>query len=520
MASGFVIRKSQYYDSVFLMRIAKTLNDEPGVKQSAVVMATDANKELLSEIDIHGASIDAATPNDLVVAVIAEDAAIVDRLLTSIDERLQSVSSAKKTTNYRSVDEAAVSNPESNLVVISVPGPYAAREARKALEQGKHIFLFSDNVPLEQEVELKRMARERGRLVMGPDCGTSLIGGVGIGFANQVRRGPVGVVGAAGTGLQEFTSLVHQAGSGISHAIGTGSHDLSDAVGGITTLMGIDALEADPRTKVIAIVSKPAGKNTLTYLIERINACYKPVIGCFLGIDHALQGVGAHFKQVKTIDEAVYAALLHENVDHQHARTPFSASRQVIQQEIGSWRKEQRYLRGLFAGGTFCYQTQQVFREAGLAVYSNAPLDKRYKLENPEVSLEHSVVDLGEDYFTQGKPHPMIDATERRKRILAEAEDPEVAILLLDFILGSISSPNPVGDLVEAIREARSIADRRGGCLTVVASICGTDQDAQGLENQRKMLEGAGVLVFSSNLQAAQVCADLLLTASGGTHGK
>jgi succinyl-CoA synthetase alpha subunit len=520
MASGFVIRKSQYYDSVFLMRIAKTLNDEPGVKESAVLMATDANKELLAEIHITGAAIDAATPNDLVVAVIADDAAIIGQLLASIDKRLQSVSSAKKNTSYRSVDEAAISTPECNLVVISVPGAYAAQEARKAIDQGKHVFLFSDNVPLDQEVELKQLARERGRLVMGPDCGTSLIGGVGIGFANRVRRGPIGVVGASGTGIQEFTSLVHQAGSGISHAIGTGSHDLSNAVGGITTLMGIDALEADPGTRVIAIVSKPAGNETLENLMERIQVCKKTVIGCFLGITDQLQGAGEHFHQAVTIDDAVRSALQSVSVENRLHETAQLVRQEIIQQEVASWRKEQRYLRGLFAGGTFCYQTQQVLRDAGLAVYSNAPLDKRYKLENPEVSLEHSVIDLGEDTFTQSKPHPMIDATERRKRILAEADDPEVAILQLDFILGDIASPNPVGDLIEAIREARSVVDRRGGCLTVVASVCGTDQDTQGLEHQRKMLEGAGVLVFPSNLQAAKVCANLLRTASGGTYGE
>ena len=361
-----------------------------------------------------------ATANDLVVAVIANDAALIERLLATIDERLQSVSSVKKSTHFRSVDEAAIANPDSNLVVISVPGAYAAREARKALEQGKHVFIFSDNVPLEQEVELKQLARERGRLVMGPDCGTSLIGGVGIGFANRVRRGPIGVVGASGTGIQEFTSLVHQAGSGISHAIGTGSHDLSDAVGGITTLMGIDALEADPATRVIAIVSKPAGKNTLEGLIERIQACKKPVIGCFLGLRDRLQGVGEHFHQAMTIDEAVQLALQYGQGAHKlvEGRKQFTMQ-ETIQQEVANWRPDQRYLRGLFAGGTFCYQTQQVLRDAGLAVYSNAPLDKRYKLENPEVSLEHSVIDLGDDHFTQGKPHPMIDATERRKRILA-----------------------------------------------------------------------------------------------------
>lgn len=521
MASGFVIRKSQYYDSVFLMRIAKTLNDEPGVTQSAVVMATDANKELLAEIGITGTAIMEATANDLVVAVIAQDAAVIDPLLASIDERLQSVSSSKKITHFRSVDEAVTANPDSNLVVISVPGMYAAREARKALEQGKHVFIFSNNVPLEQEVELKQMAQTRGRLVMGPDCGTSLIGGVGIGFSNRVRRGPVGVVGASGTGIQEFTSLVHQTGSGISHAIGTGSHDLVDAVGGITTLMGLDALEADPETRVIAIVSKPAGQATLERIIERIRRYKKPVIGCFLGLQEQLQGAGEHFHQAKTIDDAVQLALQYGQADRMLEDGHKALTRQeTIRQEAANWRQGQRYLRGLFAGGTFCYQTQQVLRDAGLTAYSNAPLDKRYKLEHPEGSLEHSVIDLGDDHFTQGKPHPMIDATERRKRILAEAADPEVAILLLDFILGYVSSSDPVGDLIEAIREAKAIAAGRGGCLTVVASICGTDQDPQGLARQRMLLEQADVHVFPSNFQAARFCADLLITASGGMYGK
>lgn len=521
MASGFVIRKSQYYDSVFLMRIASTLNDVPGVSQSAAVMATDANKELLAEIGISGEALKGATPNDLVVAVIAEYPAVVENLLGTIDERLQNVSSTKKSTRFRSIDEASVANPDSNLVVISVPGSYAAREARKALEHGKHVFIFSDNVPVEQEVEIKQLARDQGQLVMGPDCGTSLISGVGIGFANQVRRGPIGAVGVSGTGLQEFTSLVHQAGAGISHAIGTGSHDLSDTVGGITTLMGLDALEADPATRVIAIISKPAGPGTLQRLFDRIRVCSKPVVGCFLGLERLHQDLGPQFHQALTIDEAVELALhlgigeSKKGVTEQHER-----SQSIIQEEISGWREEQKYLRGLFAGGTFCYQTQQVMRDAGFTAYSNAPLDKRYKLENPEASLEHSVIDLGDDHFTQGKPHPMIDATQRRKRILEEAEDPEVAVLLLDFILGYIASPDPVGDLIEAIQTAKGKAVRRGGRLTVVASICGTDQDPQGLDRQKRLLEQAGVLVFPSNYQAARFCADLLLELPGGKHGK
>jgi FdrA protein len=513
MNTGYVIRKNQYYDSVFLMRVARNLTDEPGVHQCAVLMATDANKELLLELGIGAPEVMAATANDLVVAILAADAALIDRLLGEMSDRLVSQTQAQKSSVYRSIEDAATAYPQSNLVVITIPGAYAAREARKALEQGKHVFLFSSNVPLDQEVELKHLAKARGRLVMGPDCGTSLIGGIGIGFANRVRRGPIGLVGASGTGAQEFTSLIHQAGSGISHAIGTGSHDLSDAVGGITTLMGMDILEDDPKTSVITLVSKPSGKATLDILKERIQSCRKPVVGCLLGLDHPLDG-GLNFHQVDTIDRAVEQALelagLPETVGFLR-QNPAELVR--AEQEGRRWLPQQRYLRGLFAGGTFCYQAQQVLQNAGFPIYSNEPLDHRYRLEHPEVSLEHTIVDLGDDYFTQGKPHPMIDARERRKRILKEAQDPEVAILLLDFVLGEIASPDPVGDLLDAVTQAKQTASMRGGYLTVVASICGTDQDRQDLKKQSSRLVEAGVIVLPSSARAAGFCRDLLQQA-------
>jgi FdrA protein len=519
MAAGYLIRKNQYYDSVFLMRVSKTLAEEPGVRECAVLMATDANKEFLAKIGIQAPEVIAATPNDLVIAILSDDASLVERLLGEMDARLTSTYENRKASIYRSVEAAADAYAQSNLVVISVPGAYAAREARKALELGKHVFLFSDNVPLEQEVELKQMARSRCRLVMGPDCGTSLIGGVGIGFANRVRRGPVGVVGASGTGIQEFTSLVHQAGSGISHAIGAGTHDLSDAVGGITTLMGLDVLEADPATQIITLISKPAGANTLRLLQARIESCQKPVIGCLLGLNSSID-CGPHFTQVKTIDQAVEQAL--SDMSEKGAGDifrPAPPGMALVEQEVQRWLPEQRYLRGLFAGGTFCFQSQQVLQDAGIPVYSNAPLDSRYRLKNPEESLEHSVMDLGDDHFTQGKPHPMIDAGERRKRILQEAGDPEVAILLLDFILGEISSPDPVGDLIGAICQSQQITAHRGGRLSVVASVCGTDQDMQDLERQKTMLLDAGVHVLPSSAKAAEFCRDLLQRAGGRQDG-
>jgi FdrA protein len=509
MASGFVILKNQYYDSVFLMRLAKNLNDEPGVEQSAALMATENNKSLLAEIGITGNEIQSAAPNDLIVALVANDQAQVDQLLSEVDERLHRTSEGKVQTRLTTLESAVEAQPNLNLAVISVPGPHAARQARKALENGLHVFLFSDNVTVEQEIEIKLLAQEKGLLVMGPDCGTSILGGKGIGFANVVRRGPVGVVGASGTGIQEFTSLVHQAGSGISHAIGTGSHDLSDQVGGITTLMGLKVLQADPNTKIIAIVSKPAGPKTLSAILQQIQANPKPVVACFLGLQQRLENVGENFHQAKSLDDAadLVLSLINHTIPAQleNKRLP-----ELLAKESQAWLPQQRYLRGLFAGGTFCFQAQQILRDAGILTYSNAPLDKRYWLSDPETSLEHSLVDMGDDHFTQGKPHPMIDASQRARRIREEAKDPEAAILLLDIILGYVSSPDPAGDLYEAIRDARQTAADRGGHLTVVASVCGTSQDPQNLERQIAILKNAGAIVFQSNARAAAFCVDLM----------
>jgi FdrA protein len=279
--------------------------------------------------------------------------------------------------------------------------------------------------------------------------------------------------------------------------------------------MGFDFLEADPSTRVIAVISKPSGAKTLATLQERISRSRKPVVGCLLGLDRRLD-CGNNFYQVNSIDQAVEQALIcmgtSTGVEFLHQD---QIDRHTLEKEVQSWLPEQRYLRGLFAGGTFCYQSQQVLHSAGIPVYSNSPLDSRYHLKNPEKSLENSVLDLGDDYFTQGKPHPMIDSRERYKRILKEGDDPEVAILLLDFVLGEISSVDPVGDLIGAVREAKAKAARRGGRLTVVASICGTDQDPQDLEKQKSKLREAGVFLLPSNALAAGFCRDLLQRAGG-----
>lgn len=510
MASGFVIRKNQYFDSVFLMMVSKRISDAKGVQQNAVLMGSAGNKGLLSSIGIQDTQIDAAQPNDLIVAVIADTPQIVNDVLDKLDEYLQGGVQGASASNLHSLEDGLAQKPDTNLVMISVPGEYAAREAHKALESGLNVFLFSDNVSIDDELDLKRIAVEKNLLVMGSDCGTSLIGGVGIGFANVVRKGSIGVIGASGTGLQEFTCQVHNAGFGISHAIGTGSHDLSDKIGGLTTLTALDALEADPQTKVIALISKPPGAKTLAKLSERLKTCKKPVVGCFLGMQYEKEA-STSFQRARVIDDAVRLSIMQvedKPVSWQDQFTPQELER--MSQEMASWSSQQKYIRGLFAGGTFCYQFQQIFRDAGIPVYSNAPLDLNYKLADPDRSMEHTIVDMGDDHYTVGRPHPMIDGTMRKQRILAEGRDPQVAILLLDFILGYNASMDPVGELLEAILEAKRAAQKRGGALTVVASICGTDEDPQDLSLQTKALQESGVIVFRSNAKAAHFCCDLI----------
>lgn len=504
MPTGFIIRKNEFYDSVFLMRVAKRIAEQSGVQQSAALMATEKNKAMLAEIQVRGAEIDAASPNDLIVAVVADSESTVRAVLDRLDEWLRREPMGAQQIAPRTLDAALELQPDSNLAVISVPGEYAAREARRALERGLNVFLFSSNVSVEDEIALKQFARERGLIVMGPDCGTAIISGIGIGFANVVRRGAIGAIGAAGTGLQEFTTLVHHAGTGISHAIGTGGRDLSDAIGGMSALTALEALERDAATKVIAIVSKPPGAQTLARLIERIARCSKPVVTCFLGQRAELPGANIRFRVARTLDEAAMLAVQIANGKSPLETTPTLRVQSLISSTRARLKPTQKYIRGIFAGGTFCYQAQQVLQDVGWRVYSNAPLQGNLELPDPRRSIEHTLVDMGAEFFTDGRAHPMIDATLRRERILAEAQDPHVAVLLLDFILGYNASMDPVSDLIDAIARARD------NHLIVVASVCGTDGDPQELNRQIELLERAGVIVLPSSAHAARVAGMLV----------
>jgi succinyl-CoA synthetase alpha subunit len=366
-------------------------------------------------------------------------------------------------------------------------------------------------VPIKDELELKQFASEQGLLVMGPDCGTSIINGGCIGFANKVREGNIGVVGASGTGLQEFTTQVHNSGSGISHAIGTGSNDLKDDIGGLTTITALYSLEKDEKTQVIAIVSKPPGKKTIEKIRQLSLKFKKPVVGCFLGMKGSMNSEEGNLQVAHTIDEAVSLALLKSGTQKDSQTLELTSEEiELAHIERDKFTSEQIYIRGIFAGGTFCYQSQQIFQDTGIKVYSNGPINKKMILDDPDQSHEHTFVDMGDEHYTDGAPHPMIDGRFRRERIINEGDDSQVAILLLDFILGYNASMDPVGDIIEALAEAKRVAKQRGDHLCVVASICGTDEDPQDLIHQEKLLSDAGVFVFNSNAKATLFCTELM----------
>jgi FdrA protein len=518
MASGYAVRPNRYYDSVFLMGVNQRLARLPGVRQTAVLMASERNKELLAEIGIEGNEVRAAGANDLIVAVIADSPAIVERALAGLDEALQTVQAGTALSDLHTFEDGLRAEPGANLALLTIPGGYVYREARLALEAGLNVFIFSSNVPVEDELRLKQLARARNLLVMGPDCGTSIVNGVGLGFANAVRRGTIGAIGPAGTGLQEFTCQIHHAGLGISHAIGTGSHDLSDIVGGITSLTALERLEADPRTEVIAIVAKPAGLTTQALLVERMQSCKKPVVACVLG-STGPRPAEAEIVWAKTIDDAAEAAIRLSGRRHAPAAAASPEGLRAVGQIRATWSPQQQYLRGLFAGGTLCYQSQQLLREAGLVVHSNAPLDPAGRLDPFEASRGHTLIDMGDEVHTLGRLHPMIDGSLRRQRIVTESVDPSVAILLLDFILGRNASPTPVDDVLEAVVEGQRARSKTDGRLAVVASICGTEEDPQDLGQQVELLRQAGVFVFDSNARATSFCLELLKDGVGDGHG-
>ena len=512
-----VIRKGIYRDSINLMQMSTALSKLPGVSQAAVVMATELNRRVLAEAGFAGSDISRAATADMIVAVDARDAKSLDAALAEAEDLILSKGpgSAGEARLPGSLEEALQAVPDANMVLISVPGRFARREASRALSRGLNVFLFSSNVSLDEELELKEAARERGLLMMGPDCGTSIINHKVFGFGNAVRPGPIGIVSASGTGLQEVSTLVHKNGLGISQAIGTGSGDMSELVGGITMAEGLRRLEGDPETKAIVLISKPPSPKVAAKVLAMARDCKKPVVVNFLGADLTAQALG-RARGARTLEDAARAACSAAGAQPPSAE---AVPRELVASASLEWPKlaeSQRYVRGLFAGGTLCYEAQVVLGPVVGDVYSNGPIRPELKVEGEAPSKKHACIDMGAEEFVEGRLHPMIDFALRKTRIAKEAADPETAVLLLDVELGYGSNPDPAGELSPSIRDAKAAAASRGRYLPVVASIVATEGDLQNLAKQEATLRDAGTLIAPSNASATRLAAMIASRGKGG----
>ncbi|MGW7823909.1 acyl-CoA synthetase FdrA [Streptomyces puniciscabiei] len=508
------IHPNLYKDSVALMAISATLARIDGIAAASVVMATPTNLENLRDAGL--GELDAG-PNDLVIAVSGDEdacAAALQRAAELLTERPDDgPPTAEADEPLTSLQLAYDRNPGSNLALISVPGPYAAAEALKALRLGMHVMVFSDNVPVEQEIEVKRYADSNGLLVMGPDCGTAIVNGTPLGFANVVRRGRIGVVGASGTGIQEVTSRIHQHGEGISQALGTGGHDLSAEVGGISMLRGLRALAEDDATEVVVLISKPPSEAVAKTVVEEARTLGVPTVVGFLGSAPAITDGDTMIHRASTLAHAadIAVALARGTPPPREATdVPVDVADQV-RETAARFAPGQRYLRGVFSGGTFCYEAQLLCRAAGIAAWSNTPVHGNQRLDDVWMSSEHTILDMGDDAFTRGRPHPMIDPAPRDERLLAEAADPGTAVLLFDVVLGYGAAADPVAGLLPVLDEARARADCEGRTLGIVAHVCGTDDDPQGRSAVVERLRTAGVLVAEDNTRAALTAARLVV---------
>ncbi|MCH7664668.1 MAG: acyl-CoA synthetase FdrA [Acidobacteria bacterium] len=508
------IRRGAYADSIVLMQLQSSLAQLEGVDDAGVVMATEVNLELLAASRLLPEALSGVGPDDLLIVVRAEsdDAAAaalaeIDRLMSRDAGSLGFSGSGTAAFRPKSLRTALDGSPQARWVLVSVPGRYAAQVAREAIRADRHVFLYSDNVTIDQEVELKREARERGLLVMGPDCGTATIGGVGLGFANRVQPGAIGIVAASGTGLQSVASRIDALGAGISQAIGTGGRDLSQAVAGATTLQALDLLAYDPATRVIVLISKPPAPEVAAGVLAAARATRKPVVVSLSGTAPPLEKLSnLWFAQSLegAADRAVELLGLQPTASHVSPAQPGDAPKDSP--KASPRASNTGFVRGLFSGGTVALEVTQALRFLVAPLASNLGVDGVADA-SIEASIGHTILDLGADEFTVGRPHPMIDSDLRQRRISQEASDPSTRVILLDLVLGDGAHPNPAGELAQVIRAAvegpgagSGARSDAGSCersgVEVAVVVIGTDKDPQNLDGQVEQLQQAGAAVF------------------------
>ncbi|GBC69558.1 hypothetical protein HRbin01_01257 [archaeon HR01] len=482
-----LVIKGLYRDSVQLMEATEKLKGFPGVEDGAVVMGTDSNKAVLRDLALLAGDGEGAGPNDIIIAVRATgDLEAVLRAAREMVLETRPTSGLR----YGGVDEALRENPDISYASISVPGRYVSGIASRLLDHGVNLFIFSDHVPLDVEVELKRRAVEKGLLVMGPEAGTSIIAGVGFGFANKVGRGPVGVVASAGSGIQELTTILDGFGIGVSHAIGVGGRDLTARVGGVMTAEALKRLESDAGTRVIALLAKQSDMDVVGRVLDDVNPS-KPVITCLLGYDgwelkgyrHESTIHGLALRICSMLEPSRYPSVV-EGVEREVSTLMGAVS-------------GPSHPRGFYCGGTLATETAFIWRKAGFKVYTNLGLDWVEKLRSPHDSVAATIVDYGAEEFTEGRPHPIIDPSLRNRRVSSELEGSDVSAVLMDLIIG-YGAP---GDVV-----ARTLADLgleriQGSRAKLVVRVVGSVSDPQW--PQIAELRKRPLIMTSSNALAA-----------------
>ncbi len=495
-----VVKENSYQDSINLMLLTDHISTIDGIDRVQVMMGTDANKDIFNSAGLLSEEAAMARPSDMVVVIDTEYEDIVEKIMESIEKFLSDLSVRKEEEVQKSVkswSQVKEQMPDANLALISVPGIYAALEIENAIDNGLHAFVFSDNVPKSEEVRLKKKAHEKGLLVMGPDCGTGIISNVPLAFTNAVRSGNIGIVGASGTGIQEISTLIEKLGGGVIHAVGTGGRDLSTEVGAITMKDALTGLAHYNPVEVITVVSKPPAKEVKKEVIDILHSLNKPVVAIFLGEKPEYHEGNVYFAH--TLEEAARISVDLAKGEKVKKNYYENLEKSMKDDEISS-----KTVKGLYSGGTLAYEAAMLVSEA--LNLSCDTKDTGYMLKTDGFEI----IDLGDDIYTQGKPHPMIDPSVRIEKLKEFGNDKNTGIILLDVVLGYGAHENMAGELAPVIKELLDKAKSEGRKLYIIGTVCGTKGDPQDYVKSQTVLEEAGMTVKESNVQAVRLALNLM----------
>lgn len=505
-----LVKKNLYYDSVILMTISSELSKSEGVNNAAVMMGTDQNKLSIAKMNLLTEEVQAAAADDLFISVESEDEEVAEAAIKKAEQLLSSsLEDVKEIPIAYSLESALKKLPGANILLISIPGSHVESVAMEALENNLNLHIFSDNVPLEVEAKIKEEADKKNLLVMGPDCGTAIINGVPLGFANQVRKGSIGIVGASGTGIQEISTLVHRLGEGVSHAIGTGSNDLNQAIGGKSMIAVLQLLDKNPDTEIIVLVSKPPAVPVAEKVLQVAAQCSKPVVVNFVGPQKDFNNLLSHqCQRAKTLEEAAYRAVgILRGVDWQNIKTQLYDQDKILVEETAG-ATEGSFIRAIYSGGTFAAEAVALMTEQVTPVFSNTNVEGSTPMEKERTG--HLCVDMGADEFTVGRPHPMIDPSLQAEWIERAVSEPTTAAIVFDVVLGHGVHPDPAGFIADKIKGALARVQGKDRKVPIFCFVCGVEEDMQVRSKQVEKLRQTGCFVYPSNNAAVMGALELL----------